>query len=110
MITKKFAASLLAIALTSLLGCVQYPTEHKSVVDLRPQISFRFNLADARMNEARILIDGLDSGRMGDFIDGQGSLRVLPGTHAVRIVSDTGVLVDERVYLGDGVTRPFIVK
>ena len=47
---------------------------------------------------------------MGDFVDGKGSLRVLPGTHTVQVVSGTSVLFSERAYLGDGVARPFIVK
>lgn len=111
MITKEFiAASLLSLALAALVGCVQYPTERQSVVDLRPQISFRFDPADTRMNEARVLVNGLDSGRMGDFFDGKGSLRVLSGTHAIQIVNGSEVLLNERAYLGDGVARPFIVK
>ena len=111
MVTKKFiAASLLSLALAALVGCVQYPTERQSVVDLRPQISFRFDPADARMNEARVLVNGLDSGRLGDFLDGKGALRILPGTHGIQVVSGSDVLLNERAYLGDGVARPFIVK
>ncbi len=108
--SKLFATSLLALTLTALLGCVQFPTERQSVVDLRPQISFNFDPADARMSEARVLVNGLDSGRLGDFMEGKGALRVLPGTHAVRVVSGSEVLLDERAYLGDGVARPFNVK
>ncbi len=111
MVAKKFmAASLLAFFLIGLTGCVQMPTERQGVVDLRPQISFRFNPADVRMNDARVFVDGLDSGRMGDYLDGQGSLRILPGTHSIRIVSGSEVLLEERAYVGDGVSRPFIVK
>lgn len=106
-----FAATVLACLLSLTTGCVvQLPTERQSVVDLRPQITFRFDPADARMSEARVLVDGLDAGRMGDFLDGRGSLRVLPGSHIVRVVSGAEVLLDERVYVGDGVTRPFVVK
>jgi hypothetical protein len=111
MITKKLlSACLIFAALTGLVGCVQLPTERQSVVDLRPQISFRFNSADQRMNEARVFVDGLDSGRMGDFIDGKGSLRILSGSHNIRVVSGSEVLLDERAYVGDGVSRPFVVK
>lgn len=104
------AVSLIATSLLAFSGCVQYPTERQSVVDLRPQISFRFDPADARLNEARVLVDGLDSGRLGDFVDGKGALRVLSGSHAVQIVSGAEVLLNERAYLGDGVARPFNVK
>ena len=101
----------LALAAAVLVGCVQYPTERTSVVDHRPQISFRFNPADAaRLGEARVLVDGLDSGRVADFADGTGALRVLSGTHTIRVVSGAVVILDERTYLGDGVARPFIIK
>ena len=111
MIAKKMmAVSLLACSLAALSGCVQYPTDRQSVVDLRPQISFRFDPTNARMIEARVMVDGLDAGRMGDFADGRGSLRVIAGSHLVRVTSGAEVLLDERVYVGDGVARPFTVK
>ena len=105
-----FSGSVLACALLSLTACVQYPTERQSVVDLRPQISFRFDSGDARLNDARVFVDGLEAGRVGDFIDGKGALRVLSGTHAVRVISGSDVLLEERAYLGAGVARPFNVK
>ncbi len=111
MISRKIvAASVIACSLTALVGCVQYPTERQSVVDLRPQISFRCDPSDPRVMDARVIVDDLDAGRLGDFLDGVGSLRVLSGTHAIRVLSGASVLLDERAYLGDGVARPFIVK
>lgn len=111
MVIKKLAAaSLLCGVFVGLVGCVQYPTERQSVVDLRPQISFRFDPTDARMAQARVLVNGLDSGRMADFLDGTGSLRVLSGTHTVQVINGSEVLLNERAYIGDGVARPFIVK
>jgi len=104
------AVAVLTCSLPILTACVQYPTERQSVVDMRPQLTFRFDPVDARMNEARVHVDALDAGRMGDFLDGRGSLRVLPGSHVVRVVSGTEVLLEERVYVGDGVVRPFVVK
>lgn len=99
------------IALAQGGGCVQYPTERQSVVDQRPQISFRYSIEDAiRLSNARVLVDGLDSGRVSDFSDGTGALRVLPGTHTIRVVNGETVILDERVYLGDGVARPFTIK
>ena len=111
MVTRKLiAASLIACSLFALAGCVQYPTERQGTVDLRPQISFRFDPVDARMSGARVLVDGLDAGRLEEFTDGKGALRVLSGTHTVRVISTSNVLLDERFYVGDGVARPFVVK
>lgn len=111
MARQMLALAAVTLTFTLFAGCVQYPTERQSVVDLRPQISFRFDPADSvRFGEARVLVDGLDSGRVADFADGKGALRVLPGSHQIRVVSSSGVLLDERAYIGDGVTRPFILK
>ena len=111
MSAKKFlAVAVMACALPILTACVQFPTERQSVVDMRPQLTFRFDAADIRMNEARVFVDALDAGRMGDFADGTGSLRVLPGTHIVKVVSGAEVLLEERAYVADGVVRPFVVK
>jgi hypothetical protein len=109
-VKKILSGALLLGALSVLPSCVQYPTGRQSVVDMRPQLTFQFDPADARMNEARVFIDALDAGRMGDFLDGKGALRVLPGNHTVRVVSGAAILLDERVYVGDGVVRPFVVK
>lgn len=88
-------------------GCVQMPTEKQGVSDLRPQVSF---VAEPQHHEARVFINNADAGRVGDFIDGTAALRVLPGTHQLRVVSGEGVLLDERFYVADGVSRAFIIR
>jgi hypothetical protein len=97
------------LLLAGLSGCVQMPTEKQSVVDQRPQITFRVNGDQGRAAGARVLVDELDMGAVQDFLDGQASLRVLPGTHLVKVQAGATVLLLERTYLGDGVVRPFIV-
>jgi hypothetical protein len=89
-------------------GCTQMPTEKQGISDMRPQISFKAE--GERAQEARILVDGLDMGMVSDFIDGKAAVRVLPGTHIVSVTSGGIVLLEEKVYLGDGVSRTFIVK
>lgn len=106
-ITKTLSLALLS---ASLAACVQMPTEKQSVVDQRPQISFRVTGAQPRLAEARVSVDDLDVGKVGDYIDGQASLRLLPGTHLVKVQLGQDVLVLEKAYLGDGVVRPFVVK
>lgn len=105
-IKKTACALLVAMALAA---CVQMPTEKTSVVDQRPQITFRINGDAQRVAGARVLVDELDMGSVHDFLDGQASLRVLPGTHVVKVQSGGKTLLIERAYLGDGVMRPFTV-
>jgi len=101
------AAALFAGAVS---GCVQMPTEKQSVVDQRPQITFRVSGDPQRLAGARVVVDGLDMGAAQDFLDGQASLRIQPGTHQVKVVAGDRVLLAEQAYLGDGVVRPFIIN
>lgn len=102
-----------AVALVSTLafaaaGCVQMPTEKQSVIDLRPQISFSTNTEEVKA--ASVLVDGLRMGSVGDYLQGQSSLRVLPGTHSLTVVIANRVLIDQKFYVGDGVSRTFNVQ
>lgn len=89
-------------------GCTQMPTEKQNISDMRPQISFKAE--GERTQGSRVLVDGLDMGMVSDFIDGKAAVRVLPGMHIVSVTSGGSVLLEEKVYLGDGVSRSFIVK
>jgi hypothetical protein len=106
-ITTLVAAGVLIGSLLS-VGCTQVPTEKQNISDMRPQISFK--VEGERALGLRVLVDGLDMGMVSDFIDGKAAVRVLPGTHIVSVTSDGSVLLEEKVYLGDGVSRSFIVK
>lgn len=104
---KTFARVALLAALTvSTAACIQLPTSEASVVDLRPGISFKSTQAGA----ANVLVDGQVVGLVSDFITGQSVLRVLPGSHQIKVMRGSTVLLDEKVYLGDGVNRSFSVN
>jgi hypothetical protein len=93
------------------VGCVQLPTESHGVVDQRPQLSFVVDDANTDASSARVSVDGLDAGTVGNFVQGRAALRVLPGTHVVRVQSASGlVLLEQRIYLADGVSQALIVK
>lgn len=100
-------AAALGLLFLSLSGCVQMPTEKEGVADLRPQISF---VAERHHNDARVYVDNAEMGRVGDFLDGRAALRVLPGTHVVRVMSGNDVLLEERFYVADGVSRSFVLR
>ena len=108
--TKYLVSAAFAVALvgTGLSGCTQMPTERHGVVDLRPQLSFRYD--NDSLESARIIVDGLDMGAAGDYRDGKSSLRLLSGTHIVRVVLNGRTIVEEKIYAGDGVNRSILVK
>ena len=96
--------ALAALALAALAACVSYPTEKQGVVDQRPQISLRVTPGAAN---ARVLVDGLDMGRAGDYAEGRAALRILPGTHQLTVQEGPHVYLSEKFYVADGVWRTF---
>lgn len=97
-----------AVMLAALTACTQMPTEKTSVVDLRPQISFK--ALNENSEAARVFVDGNEVGFVRDFIDGKSALRILPGNHLLQVTGNAGVLLEERFYIGDGVARAFTVR
>jgi len=95
-------------ALLTLIGCTQMPTERQGVIDLRSQISFR--LDGLGLEDARVKVDEVEAGLVGDYVDGKSSLKVMPGTHNVKVVSGSKTILDEKFYIGDGVSRSFTLK
>lgn len=104
---KLLSAVVLGLLVLFMTACVQMPTEKQSVVDLRPQISF---VAAQGIHDARVFVDNVEVGRVGEFIKDVSALRVIPGTHVVRVVSLDQVLLEERFYVADGVSRSFMLK
>ncbi len=100
--------ALSAAAGLTFTGCTQMPTEKQGVSDMRPQISFKLERAD--LASAQVLVDGLSMGAAGSYVAGQASLRVLPGTHELQVVSGGQVILSERIYLADGVNKSFVLK
>jgi len=89
-------------------GCTQMPTEKQSIVDMRPQISFK--VTDESKYPARVIIDDLDMGSVGDYLENIAALRILSGNHIMRVVLRNQVILEEKFYAGDGVNRTFNLK
>lgn len=89
-------------------ACTQMPTEKQNVTDMRPQLSFK--ILDERLLVAKIYVDGLDMGSIGEFREGVASLRIRSGSHQIRININDQVLIEEKLYFGDGVNRTILVK
>ncbi|GAB2834356.1 hypothetical protein GCM10027276_41080 [Comamonas piscis] len=92
----------------SLTACVQMPTEKQSVVSLKPQISFR--LAHESLANAAVVLDGLQVGTAGQFQAGQSALQVEPGMHQLLVQGNGSIFINEKFYVGDGVTKTFDLR
>ncbi|MEO5661631.1 MAG: hypothetical protein ABIQ90_17835 [Polaromonas sp.] len=92
----------------TLSACTQMPTEKQSISDMRPQISFK--VAGDRVHSATVILDGLDMGTVGNYLEGAASLRILSGTHVLSVASGNQIIFQEKFYAGDGVNRTFILK
>jgi hypothetical protein len=97
------------VVATALVGCVQYPTEKASIVDMRPQVSFVI-AEDSPLRQAKVYVNGLDVGKAGDYLDGKAAVRILPGANVIKVVDGSRTVLEERVYLSDGVARSFSLK
>lgn len=92
----------------ALTGCVQMPTEKQTIADMRPSISFKLTSDDTA--KATVFVDGIEVGTVGNYLQGKDAVRILPGTHEIRVISNNKVLLHEKVYLSDGVNKTFIVN
>lgn len=99
---------LAALPVLGIYGCTQMPTEKQGVSDIRPQISFK--ATDTQQHAARVIVDGLDMGSLGSYLDGIAALRIVSGTHQLRVVLGSQILLDEKFYAGDGVNRTFLIQ
>lgn len=104
-LTAMGAGLICAVILSS---CTQMPTEKRGVSDLRPEISFIS--PDEGMHWAKVILDDLEMGKIGDFIDGVASLKILPGTHTLQVHKEGQPIFYKKFYIGDGVNRAFTVK
>lgn len=105
----KRAIAPIALLLLVATACIQLPTEKQEVADLRPQ--FSFSLADPNDDAAqyRVFVDGLDMGLASSYAAGKNALKVLSGTHMVKVETKGRVVLQERIYLGDGATRTILI-
>ncbi len=92
------------MAAATLTACT-YPVSQTKVVDDRPAITISGAPAGSQL-----VVDGLAMGPADSFASTRQVLKLPSGTHVVRIEQQGRVLHEEKVYLGDGVTRTVTVQ
>lgn len=86
-----------------LAACVKQPTRNTQVVDDRPGIAFKLTSHPAAGYELQV--DGVSYGRVGQFQEGESVLKIIDGTHQVKLLSGDKVVYEKEVYLGAGSNR-----
>lgn len=105
----KLKLALILSVLSLNVGCVQMPTTSSSTVDNRPQIIFKVN-DNSGVEGMRVIVDGLDNGPVAPFTNGTQALRILPGTHIIKILNGDTVISSQKIYVSDGVTKEVLIK
>jgi hypothetical protein len=85
-------------------------TDAAVAADPRAQIVFRFGDFNEERTAARVLVDGVDVGALGDFADRRTPLRLDAGTHRIRVTFFDRVLLDQSVNVANGERRALMVR
>lgn len=103
---KPVLSLLMVLVLGGLAACdIRYPSTTVAIADERPTIGFK-----GAPGGSQVFVDGIAMGAADQFDGSRETLIVEPGTHVVQVRQDGGLLLSERVYLGEGATRIFIVQ
>lgn len=86
-----------------LAACSRMPTHNTETVDDRPGLAFDMNKSAASQYE--VTVDGVSYGAVSQYLDGENFLKLVDGTHRVKIIKGGTVYFDQKVYLGAGVNR-----
>ena len=97
-------ALLVAIGFGGMAAC-QYPTTNVEITDERPTISFK-----GAPFGAVVFVDGLEHGPAANYEGADKSLIVEPGSHLVEVRYGGGVILTERVFLGNRANKTFVVR
>jgi len=107
--TKSTLVISLVVALSFLLSaCVKQPTSSEKIVDDRPAISFK-SQSGALDGAYVVFVDNLRVGTASQYPAGRAALRVLSGSHLLRVERGGEVVLEQEVYLGDGAVREILI-
>lgn len=109
--SKQFRLAGLILACAMLIGCISTrPVERQETIDDRPLLFF---VVEGSRNTAESLDIYVDDLYMGDakiFSKKSKGLVVLPGTHIIEVKSGTRVLTNQKIYVGNGVSKTITVQ
>ena len=61
-------------------------------------------------NDYDIYVDGLSMGKAADYVEGVSILKILPGSHVIRVERAGLVVFEEKHYVAAGANKVLVVK
>jgi hypothetical protein len=104
---KKTVSIFAVAALLALSACSPLPPQSQGATDRRPQISFK--ATTERVLQAKVILDGLDMGQVGSYLEGDTSLRIDTGIHMLIVASNNRLIYQQSFDAGKGYSRVFTV-
>lgn len=100
----KILRSMVILLAFGWLAACEYPNSKVEITDERPTIAFT-----GAPWRSQVFVDGVEMGR-ADRLEGRKVLLVEPGMHVVEVRHKGKILLSEKVFLGEGATRTFVVQ
>jgi signal recognition particle receptor subunit beta len=91
------------LAVSFALGCA-VPVGQTREVSENPAIAIQGASATARL-----MVDGLDSGRARAYDGTESTLVVLPGRHVIEVIDRGKVVLHQVIFVDSGVTKTLVV-
>ena len=100
---------IIAIVSLMLFACHQMPSETRVVSDNSAGLSFSFSV-DAPGNDYQIFVDGFSMGNVKQFLKGQNILKIVSGSHIIRIEKNGREVLKEKIYVSAGTNKVLVVS
>ncbi|PIE41934.1 MAG: hypothetical protein CSA49_01240 [Gammaproteobacteria bacterium] len=100
---------LIAFVALWLAACAELPTEQVVSGENNAGLSFKL-VATAQQQEYQVYIDGLLMGNVADFLAGEAILKILPGSHIVRVTRAGQIVLEEKLYVAAGANKVLVVR
>lgn len=104
MMVKRSVPAAIVLSFLVLTGCVNTPTEMVQARDDWPFIMF----SEVRSGDV-VVLDGINMGAASDYMAGKSGMRIEPGTHTLQIQRDGKMVLNQKFYVADGVSKTFTV-
>ncbi|WP_019528162.1 hypothetical protein [Dasania marina] len=102
---KLFTIVFTSILLALTYGCSGTTATHTSaIIDDRPVLVFNFE-SGKPSSPVTILIDNLAMGDAIDFQNGKQGLKIISGTHIIKLEYKGRIILEDKIYVGQGSTR-----